>query len=382
MLLLLIGQLTYLQVVDAKALEHDPRNGRDFLKDLRSPRGTIVSADDQILAVSEPSHDEYRLQRTYPLGALVSQIVGYQSIVVGNVGLEQTYNDALAGRGGRDIIRNAVDSLRGKKPVGNLTTTLRVDAQLKAKEALGEQRGSVVVIEPATGNIIAMYSNPSFDPQPLAGHNTSKVQAYYDFLNNAPGNPSLPHSYREIYPPGSTFKVVTATASIDAGITPLDRVFPTLRALPIPQAPNNPIANFGGSSCGGDLTRSFTKSCNTTFAALGLELGNLFPPAMEKFGLYRRPPLDIAPGSVASTGPAFGSFEQNKPRFALAGIGQGDVATTPLQMALVAAGIANQGDDHGTARGPGRPRRRRPHRDPHHAEVRGPEPPPRQPPRR
>ena len=343
LMLILVGQLTYLQVIDAKALAHDPRNGRDFLKDLRSPRGTIVSADDKILAVSEPSNDEYRLQRKYPLGPLASQIVGYQSIVVGNVGLEQTYNDALAGRGGKDVLRNAVDSLRGKRPVGNLTTTLRVDVQLVAKEALGEQRGSVVVVEPATGAIVAMYSNPSYDPQPLAGHNSSKVQSYFDFLNNAEGNPSLPHAYREIYPPGSTFKVVTATSALDAGVTTPDRRFPTLRALPIPQAPNNAIANFGGSSCGGDLIRSFTNSCNTTFAQLGLDLGNQFPPRMQKFGIYRRPPLDIAPGSVASTGPAFNSFDLNKPRFALAGIGQGDVATTPLQMALVAAGIANQG---------------------------------------
>ncbi len=343
LLVVLIGQLTYLQVVDAKSLEHDPRNARDFLKDLRSPRGTIVSADDQIMAQSVPSHDEYRLQRTYPLGALVSQIVGYQSIVVGNTGLEKTYNAALAGRGRKDVFRNAIDSLRGKKPVGNLTTSVRVDVQLKAKEALGEQRGSVVVIEPATGRIVAMYSNPTYDPQPLAGHVTSKVQAYFDFINNAPGNPSLPHSYREIYPPGSTFKVVTATAAIDTGLTTLDRVFPTLTFLPIPQAPNNPIFNFGRESCGGDLIQSFTNSCNTTFAQLGLELGNQFPPHMQQFGIYRPPPLDIAPGSVASTGPAFNSFDQNKPRFALAGIGQGDVATTPLQMALVAAGIANHG---------------------------------------
>ena len=343
LMLMLIGQLTYLQVVDAKQLAHDPRNGRDFLKDLRSPRGTIVSADDKILAVSVPSKDEYRLQRTYPLGSLVSQIVGYQSIVVGNVGLEKTYNAALAGRGSTDVLRNAVDSLRGKKSVGNLTTTLRVDVQLKAKEALGDQRGSIVVIEPATGAIVAMYSNPTYDPQPLAGHNATMVQAYFDYLNNAPGNPSLPHSYREIYPPGSTFKTVTTTAALDAGITTLDRVFPTVRSLAIPQAPSNPIANFGGSSCGGNPTQAFTRSCNTVFARLGLELGNQFPPLMEKFGLYRNPPLDIAPGSVVSTGPAFNSFDLNKPRFALAGIGQGDVATTPLQMALVAAGIANQG---------------------------------------
>ena len=344
LLLLLVAQLTYLQVFDAKHLAHDPRNSRDTLKDLQSPRGTIVSADDKVLATSMPSHDEFKLARTYPLGALVSQVVGYQSIVVGNTGLEKTYNDVLAGRGSfklgvRDVVR---DFLSGTKRVGNLRTSLRVDVQLVAKQALGEQKGSVVVIEPSTGAIVAMYSNPTYDSQPLAGHNTGKVQAYFDLLNNAPDKPSLARAFREIYPPGSTFKVVTATAALDTNKVALDTKFPTLRELPVPQT-NNTIANFGRHSCGGDLTAVFTESCNTAFGALGLALGNDFPPAMQKFGIYDPPPLDVSPGAVASTGPAFGSFDTAKPRFALAGIGQGDVFTTPLQMALVASAIANGG---------------------------------------
>lgn len=344
LLLLLVAQLTYLQVFDAKHLAHDPRNSRDTLKDLRSPRGSIVSADDKVLATSVPSHDEFKLARTYPLGALVSQIVGYQSIVVGNSGLEKTYNDVLAGRGSfklgvRDVVR---DFLRGTKRVGNLRTSLRVDVQLVAKEALGEQKGSVVVIEPSTGAIVAMYSNPTYDPQPLAGHDTRKVQAYFDLLNNAPDKPSLARAFREIYPPGSTFKVVTATAALDTNKVALDTKFPSRTELPVPQT-NNTISNFGRHSCGGDLTAVFTESCNTAFGALGLALGNDFPPAMQKFGIYDPPPLDVSPGAVASTGPAFGSFDTAKPRFALAGIGQGDVATTPLQMALVASAIANGG---------------------------------------
>ena len=344
LMMLLVGQLTYLQVVDAKQLSRDPRNHRDTLKDLRAPRGTIISEDDQILAVSKPSHDEYALQREYPRGALTSQIVGYQSIVVGTTGLERTYNGVLTGRSGSKLgLRDIVDLLRGTKRVGNLRTSLRVNVQLKAKEALAEQRGSVVVLEPSTGRIVAMYSNPTFDPQPLTGHAANPVQQYFNLLNKADGNPALPRAYREIYPPGSTFKVVTSTAAIDAQLVPADRRFPTNKSLPIPQAPNNPINNFGGSSCGGDFLNVFTTSCNTAFAQLGIDLGNQFAPAMQKFGIYQSPPLDIAPGAVASTGPAFGSFDQSKPRFALAGIGQGDVFTTPLEMALVASAIANKG---------------------------------------
>ncbi len=365
LMLLLVGQLTYLQVVDAKQLSHDPRNGRDTLKDLRAPRGTILSEDDQILAVSKPSNDEYGLQREYPLGALTSQIVGYQSLVVGTTGLERTYNDVLTGRNRSTLgLRDVVDFLRGTKRVGNLRTSLRVDVQRKAKEALADQRGSVVVLEPSTGRIVAMYSNPTFDPQPLAGHASNPVQQYFNVLNSLDGNPALPRAYREIYPPGSTFKVVTSTAAIDDLPGILDNNFDVNRSLPIPQAPNNPIANFGNNSCGGNFLTVFTRSCNTAFAQLGLDLGNQFAPAMQKFGVYGPPPLDIAPGAVASTGPAAGSFDQNKPRFALAGIGQGDVFTTPLQMALVASAIANKGlimkphvgvavtDDQGKLRAP------------------------------
>jgi peptidoglycan glycosyltransferase len=343
LLLVLVGQLTYLQVVDAKKLADNGHNPRHIFEQFNSPRGKIISAEGTVLARSVDVKDEYGKQREYPLGELTSQIVGYQSITIGSTGLEETYNDLLLGKGRSTIgLQDVVDFLKGKQRVGNLVTSLRVDAQQKAKDLLGTQKGSVVVIEPATGDIVAMYSNPSFDPTPLADHHPKVVQAYFDLLTADPAKPNLPRAYREIYPPGSTFKTVTTTASIDEIPGVLDQTFPTLRSLVTPQG-GRPISNFGGSSCGGTLEQSFVKSCNTTFARLGLDLGDKFPPAMGKFGIFSQPPLDVAPGAVASTGPAPGSFENNKPFFALAGIGQGDVATTPLQMALVAAGIANQG---------------------------------------
>ncbi len=343
LLLALVGQLTYLQVVDAKTLDRDPRNPREIFAQFNSVRGTILSADERVLARSVDVEDEYGKQREYPLGELTAQTVGYQSVIVGSTGLENYYNDVLLGRGRSTIgLQDAIDFLEGHKRVGNLVTSLRVDAQQKAKEALGNQKGSVVVLEPATGNIVAMYSNPSFDPTPLASHDPKTVQTYFGLLNADPANPSLPRAYREIYPPGSTFKVVTTTAALDTipGVT--TRTFPTERSFRPPQAAR-PISNFGGSSCGGDLEYVFVHSCNAAFARLGFELGDAFPPAMGMFGIFRSPPIDLSPGAAASTGPAAGSFEQNKPFFALAGIGQGDVATTPLQMALVAAGIANGG---------------------------------------
>lgn len=344
LLLALIGQLTYLQIVDAKKLADNPRNSRNFLRDFTRPRGEIISADGKVLARSIPSKDEYGRQRVYPLGELFAQTVGYQSVVVGSTGVEKAYNGTLSGRDLRRLrLKDVGDLLLGKERSANVTVSLRVDAQLVAKQALGDQRGSVVVLDPRTGALVALYSNPSFDPQPLAAHNPKQVQGTYDVLVNAPTNPMLSRAYREIYPPGSTFKIVTTEAALDTpGIATPETVFPTLRSFTPPQA-GQPIRNFGGRSCGGTLAESFVESCNTTFAQLGLQLGEQLPPRMGGFGIYEAPPLDLSPGAVASSGPAPGSFANDKPGFALAGFGQGQVAATPLQMAMVAAAVANGG---------------------------------------
>src|SRR4051794_23184514 len=243
LMLVLVGQLTWLQVVDAKKLADNGNNSRKIREQFNSPRGSIISEDQKVLALSVDVKDEYGKQRQYPFGALTSQVVGYQSITIGSTGLEASYNDLLLGKGRSTFgLQDVVDFLKGKKRVGNLVTSLRVDAQQKAKDLLGDQKGSVVVIEPATGEIVAMYSNPSFDPAPLASHSAKTVQAYFDLLNVAPDKPSLPRAYREIYPPGSTFKTVTTAAALDTGTATPTTTFPTLTSILIPQA-GRPIAN-------------------------------------------------------------------------------------------------------------------------------------------
>lgn len=340
---LLIAQLTYLQVIAADRLATDPRNARTFLRDFTTERGDIISADGAVLARSVPSDDEYRWQREYPTGARFAQVVGYQSVVVGSTGVERTYNDVLLGRRSpRFRLEELGDVLLGRAPVGTVVLSLRSDAQLAAEQALAGQRGSVVVIEPATGAVVAMYSNPSFDPTPLAGHDPKAVQAAFDLLRADPANPALPRAYRERYPPGSTFKVVTAAAALAEGIATPTRTFPVVTSIPLPQSRNR-IQNFGGRACGGTLEQSFVRSCNTTFATLGLELGPAFPTTIDAFGITAAPPLDLDPPAVAGEGPRAGQWRLEQPAFALAGIGQGPVAATPLHMALVAAAIANGG---------------------------------------
>ncbi|HYV59616.1 MAG TPA: penicillin-binding transpeptidase domain-containing protein [Acidimicrobiia bacterium] len=342
LILLLVGQLTYLQVYDADHLAHDPRNIRFQLRDFSKPRGKIQTSDGQVLARSVETKDELKFQRLYPQGGLFSQIVGYQSFVFGNTGVEQTYNNELAGRDPLLQIRNVGDLLAGKEPVGNVVLSTSAPLQAAARDALGAQHGSVVVMNPKTGAILAMYSNPSYDPQPFASHNSAAVQDYNKLLLASPDKPALARAYRERFPPGSTFKVVTSSVALGTGRFTPQSMFPVLTELNLPQT-SNTLKNFGGEACGGTLALSFQQSCNTTFGQIGLDLANEFVPGMEKFGIGSAPPLDVAPGAATSVGPAPGSFQQNQPLFAFAGIGQGDVAVTPLQMALSASAVANNG---------------------------------------
>ena len=232
--------------------------------------------------------------------------------------------------------------LAGKETVGNVVLSTSQQLQAAARDALGDQHGSVVVMNPKTGGILAMYSNPSYDPQPFASHNSQAAQNYEKLLRASPDKPDLARAYRERFPPGSTFKVITSSVALGTGQFSPDTNFPTLTELDLPQT-NNTLKNFGGESCGGTLARSFQQSCNTTFGQIGLDLGDTFVPGMEKFGIGSAPPLDVAPGAAASVGPPPGSFQQNQPLFAFAGIGQGDIAVTPLEMALSASAVANNG---------------------------------------
>lgn len=343
LLLVLVGQLTYLQIINAENLDNDPRNLRSVLRDINRARGDIVSDDGEVLATSVESTDksEFEYQRLYPTGGLVSQIVGYQSFVVGNVGIERTYNSQLSGRAAE--LRSFGDVIRGKETTGTVVLALRTAVQRAALEALGDQKGSVVVLDVRTGGIVAMFSNPTFDPQPLAGHDTEAVNDYFTALTADPAKPNLPRAYREIYPPGSTFKVVTSAVAFDTGVATPTTVYPTLTVLDLPLT-SNTLENFGNATCGGTVFESFVVSCNTTFAQMGIDLGDQFPPGLERFGVEgEAPPLDVFPGAVRNTGLEGADFETDTPQFAFAGIGQGTVATSPLEMAMVAASVANGG---------------------------------------
>jgi peptidoglycan glycosyltransferase len=336
------AQLTYLQLVRASSLNRDPNNIRIITRDLTRNRGDIVSADGSVLARSVPVKDQFKYQRTYPLGALFSDVVGYQSITLGNAGVERHYDSELLGRDVRLQTQSLSDLLNSHNPTGTVVLTLSRTAQQAAATALRNRRGSVVVLDVKTGGIVAMFSNPNYNPNPLASHDTAGAVKYATALNADPLKPNLARAYQERYPAGSTFKVLTAAVALDDGVVNPQTPFPRVTNITLPQS-NKTLSNFGHERCGGTLTESFTVSCNTTFARVGLTLGDRLAQGITKFGINDpAPPIDL-PDPASSVGPKNGTFRNNQPFFALGAIGQGDVAVTPLEMALVAESVADDG---------------------------------------
>ncbi len=199
-------------------------------------------------------------------------MTGYFSFLYGTEGVERQYNDVLAGRTDGQRLQGLLGFLDERPNVGNVTLTLRADIQAVAQQALAGRTGSVVALDPRTGAILAMYSNPSYDPNPLAGHDFDAVEAARQALLAAPGNPLLVKPYQERYLPGSSFKVITTTAGLDTGTVTPETVYPPTSEY-LPPGTTDPIENYGGTVCGGDLLEVFRRSCNTAFAQMGVDVG-------------------------------------------------------------------------------------------------------------
>jgi len=336
-------QLNWLQVVDAKRLNDNPGNSRAVVRDFVQPRGSIQTSDGAVIAVSTPTTDDFERQRSYPEGALFGHLTGYFSFTYGTEGVERTYNDALTGRDRKFSLDRLSDILLQKEHSANVTLTVSKSLQQVATQALGRRKGAVVALDPHTGAVLAMADYPADDPNPLAGHNQTAVREAWTALNDDPAKPLLPRAYRERYFPGSSFKVVTAATGLATGTATVTQpVYPFVSSIPLPQT-TQPLSNFGGEVCGGPLPEALRVSCNTSFARLGLDLGaDKLEAGAQAFGFTKTPPIDL-PFARPSTFPTAAELARNKPALAKSAIGQQDVAATPLQMALVAAGIANDG---------------------------------------
>ncbi|WP_129339852.1 peptidoglycan D,D-transpeptidase FtsI family protein [Cellulomonas endophytica] len=342
MFLALLGSVTTVQYLQAGSLNNDPRNVRTLYREFGNARGSIVVAGEAV-ASSTPVDDAFGYQRVYADGPLWSAVTGFYSIANGaGWGLEDTADDVLTGRSDRLFFSRLRDVLTGRSPEGaTVETTLDPAAQRAARDALGGQRGAVVALDPRTGAVLALVSTPGYDPNALAVHDTAAASAAFSELLAAEGNPLRSKASQELYPPGSTFKLVTAAAALESGRYTAGSTLPAPTELPLPQSTRT-LGNFGGGGCGADpvsLAEALRVSCNTAFASLGIDLGaDALRAQAEAFG-FGTTVEDLLPSTATSAFPEAPDGAQT----ALAAIGQGDVTATPLQMAMVAAAIANGG---------------------------------------
>ena len=336
----LFVNLNYLQVLRAEDLADDTRNTRKLIKEYQHQRGSmLVGRGNQQaeIARSVDTGGRYRFQRRYPAGDLYAHITGFYSVVYGRSGLEQTANSLLVGDAPEAAIRNISSFLSGREQQGDdIVLTVAPRVQQAARDALGNREGAVVALNPQTGAILAAYANPTYDPNRLSSFDRAAVTKYWKSSEDERRNGAL----RETYPPGSTFKLVTAAAALEDGLTP-DTTFedPPEYTPPLTEVG---IPNFGGGLCNDGspltLTQALEVSCNTVFARLGNEVGpEKLVAQAERFGLNQTWESQLA--TVRSVIPT----KLDAPSAAQSAIGQRDVRVTPLQMAMITGAIANDG---------------------------------------
>jgi peptidoglycan glycosyltransferase len=347
LIVLLLVNATITQVFRADGLRSDPRNQRVLLDEYSRHRGQI-SAGGQPLAYSVSTSGRFRYLRVYPDPLAYAPVTGFYSLQYSSTGLERAEDSILNGSDERLFGRRLADFFTGRDPRGgNVDTTIKPQVQQAAWNAMshgcsgGPCTGAVVALEPSTGKILAMVSLPSYDPNLLASHDVEAQTQAWQKLRDDPGNPMLNRAIAQTYPPGSTFKVITTAAALQAGATEDD----PLTANPSIQLPNSTatLENYGGTPCGSGSTASlreaFARSCNAAFVQLGIKTGiDALRGTAMAFGLDESPspiPLQVAQSTL---GPVV-----DEAALGMSSIGQKDVAVTPLQNAMVAATIANRG---------------------------------------
>jgi peptidoglycan glycosyltransferase len=346
LVVVLLVNATITQVFRADGLRSDPRNQRVLLDEYSRQRGQIT-ANGELLAYSVPTNGRYRFLRVYPEPFAYAPVTGFYSLRYSSTGLERAEDTVLNGSDERLFGRRLADFFTGRDPRGgNVETTISPRVQNAAWQAMqrgcdGPCKGSVVALDPASGKILALVSAPSYDPNLLSTHDTEAQGDTWQQLRDDPNSPLTNRAISERYPPGSTFKVVTTAAALEAG---MDEAEP-LTAAPRVALPDSTVTleNYAGQPCGdgprASLAEAFERSCNTAFVDLGLRLGgDALRSTAEAFGFDTAPtpiPLQVAESTL---GPM-----PDAAAVAMSSMGQKDVAVTPLQNAMVAAAIANSG---------------------------------------
>ncbi|MFC9647979.1 penicillin-binding transpeptidase domain-containing protein [Streptomyces sp. NPDC056937] len=339
LLLALLVNAARIQVIEAHFLDHNPANRRDAVARYSQPRGTILIGGRAVTG-SRDSGQQLRFERTYTRGPLYAPVTGYAS---------QTYGTTLL-ENAEDAILSGTDPMlapfpfwneitRGRRPGGHVATTIKPSMQRAAYDGLAGRRGAVAAVEPFSGRILALVSSPSYDPGQLSGTGAAVDDAWAR-LTGADAQPLLNRAIRQTYPPGSAFKIVTAAAALDSG-TVTDVNAPT--DIPEPYVLPGTRTELPNEADGCDkesLDYAIRWSCNTVLAGLGVKTGlSAMVGTAEKFG-FNDTGITIPSGVAASRFDTRMSDDQ----LALSSIGQFDTRATPLQMAMVASAVANDGE--------------------------------------
>jgi len=331
-----------IQVVAADGLKADGRNSRTLYASYSAERGPIL-VDGQPIAYSQPVDDDFKFQRVYTNGPLYAPVTGYLTLNQGNTGLESALNSDLTGTSNNQFFDQVNAILTGQNPKGaSVETTIDPVVQQAAWDALGDYEGAVIAIRPKTGEIIAMVSKPTFDPNGLAVHDTNAVIDLYNQLLDDPLDPLINRTLAgDLDPPGSTFKLVTTSAALESGKYTPDTAFPNPAELTLPES-NSVIGNSDGGTCGSGETATIATalrlSCNIPMAELGLDLGyRAILDQANDFGFNES--IDVP---LTST-PSYYPRVLDDPQTMLSAFGQGEVRASPLQMAMVSMAIANGG---------------------------------------
>ncbi|GGU20741.1 peptidoglycan D,D-transpeptidase FtsI family protein [Nocardioides albus] len=343
----LMLNVTYVQFFKAGWYNARGDNRRVTEEAYSQQRGDILVGK-KAIATSVPSDDKYEWQRTYPGGKKYAPITGFMSYSYGQTGIERSQDSVLSGKDNKLFTNRLVDLVTNSEPAGgNVELTINPKVQDAAYEGLtnlgDDVQAAVVAIEPSTGAILAMASTPTFNPDRLATHDFSDAQKSYNQLRKDEDEPLLNRSIQTALPPGSTFKLVTAAAAIEnLGMDGDSKVYGGA-TLDLPGT-DKVLPNHSGTDCGGEqvtLTQALDVSCNTAFGFLGMELSDEeMQDQAEAFGFGQDYLDDIGPLAVSQ----YPDNGGDKAKQARAAIGQESVIATPLQMAMVSAGIANGGE--------------------------------------
>lgn len=346
MVVLLLANDMFVQVIHGDAYRTNPHNTRTLLKQYSRQRGLIVDAAGNTIAGVKATNDRLKYLRTYANGPLYAPVTGYFSVKYGQSGIEQAENDILNGSDDRLFVRQLSNLITGRDPSGgSVQVTIDPKVQKALYHAMASRgfTGGAVATDPKTGAILGMVSTPSYDPSPLASHDGNVQTQAWQKYTSAPHNPLVNKAISEPLPPGSTFKLIDAAAALSSGKYTPDSQFPASGQITIPGT-NVTFENYDGEHCGPpgtdtvSMTTALAYSCNTAFGTLAAQLGEQsLRDEAHKFGVgdQQKVPMKVAPSGLGKI--------PSKAALYSVGIGQQNVRFTPMQSAMITSTIANDG---------------------------------------